>query len=112
MLKLRMMGSAMNTESLLAELAGSSRVTLDQAALQELMAFAELVREEDTCISGMARILRLGETLLVQEQTPRGEVLVRTRPDLEAAEEFVRRRLEIYERMWDGCGCKVNYDDP
>ena len=40
------------------------------------------------------------------------EVLVRIRPDLEAAEEFVRRRLEIYERMWDGCGCKVNYDDP
>jgi len=25
------------------------------------------------------------------------------------AEEFIKERLEIYNRMWDGCGCKVDY---
>ena len=23
--------------------------------------------------------------------------------------QFVRQRMEQYERMWDGCGCKVDY---
>jgi len=25
------------------------------------------------------------------------------------ADAFVRKRLEEYERMWDGCGVKVDY---
>ncbi len=30
---------------------------------------------------------------------------------VEAAQEFVAARLETYERMWDGCGCKVDYSE-
>ena len=69
------------------------------------------MREEDTCISGMIRILRLRNTVLVQEETQEREIVVRIRPTVEAAEEFVAGRLEIYERMWDGCGCKVDYSE-
>ena len=27
----------------------------------------------------------------------------------ETAERFVEDRLSDYERMWDGCGCKIEY---
>jgi hypothetical protein len=61
---------------------------------------------------GYLRIyLCLRNIVLVQEETPDREVLVRIRPTREAAEEFVAHRLETYERMWDGCGCKVDYSE-
>ncbi len=46
---------------------------------------------------------------LVQEETPDGQILLRRLGSREAAEEFVEDRLATYERMWDGCGCKVDY---
>ncbi len=102
----------MDIDALLEKLGEASRLGLSPDELTGLLEEADLVREEDTCISGMIRILRLKNTVLVQEETPEREIVVRIRPTVEAEEEFVRRRLEIYERMWDGCGCKVNYDDP
>jgi hypothetical protein len=27
------------------------------------------------------------------------------------ARALVARRLETYDKMWDGCGCKVDYHD-
>ena len=103
----------MENAALLEALESSGRVSLTREELDDLLAASTIVREEDSCISGLLRILRLENgTLLVQEETPTREVLVRTRPTLEAAEDFIRGRLEVYERMWDGCGCKVNYEDP
>jgi len=32
--------------------------------------------------------------------------------DAEEARAFVERRMEEYERMWDGCGVKVEYFGP
>jgi hypothetical protein len=29
--------------------------------------------------------------------------------DADEACQFVQRRLEDYERVWDGCGCKIDY---
>ncbi len=103
----------MDTQALVEALKRKPRVVVTRSELDELLSSATVVREEDSCISGMLRILRLQDgAILVQEETPAREVLVRTRPSLEAAEAFVRGRLEVYERMWDGCGCKVNYEDP
>jgi hypothetical protein len=45
----------------------------------------------------------------VQESDPEGTVYLRAMADREAAEAFVSDRLATYERMWDGCGCKVHY---
>jgi len=28
---------------------------------------------------------------------------------LKEAEDFVKDRLDFYERKWDGCGCKIDY---
>jgi hypothetical protein len=70
--------------------------------LEALLEAATLVREENTGVSGMLRVLTVGGRVLVQEETPQREILVRTRPDLEAAMSFVDRRLQRYEKMWDG----------
>jgi hypothetical protein len=98
-------------DAVLEKLGQASRLDLSPAELSNLLEEAELVREEDTCISGMIRILRLKNTVLVQEQTPDHEIVLRIRPTVEAEEEFVAGRLEAYERMWDGCGCKVDYSE-
>jgi len=98
-------------DDLLERLSDASRLGLSPDELAGLLEEAELVREEDTCISGMIRILRLKNTVLVQEQAPDREIVIRIRPTVEAAAEFVAGRLETYERMWDGCGCKVDYSE-
>ncbi len=101
----------MDIAALLDKLDDASRLGLSPDELADLLEEAELVREEDTCISGMIRILRLKNIVLVQEETPDHEIVIRIRPSVEAAEEFVAGRLETYERMWDGCGCKVDYSE-
>jgi hypothetical protein len=53
----------------------------------------------------------LKDIVLVQEQTPAHEIVVRIRPTIEAAADFVAGRLETHERMWDGCGYKVDYSE-
>ncbi len=83
--------------------------TLGPDELPDLLAAVRCVREVDTRLAGQLRILDLGGVLLVQEQTTRGQLLVRRIGSLEAAEALIASRLETYERMWDGCGCKVDY---
>ena len=101
----------MDITILLEKLGEASRLDLSPDELAGLLEEAELVHQEDTCLSGLIRILRLRNTVLVQEETPEREIVIRIRPTVEAAEEFVAGRLEIYERMWDGCGCKVDYSE-
>jgi hypothetical protein len=90
--------------------AAPARIGTDE--LDSLLSTATVVREADTGVSGMIRILVLDQEVLVQEQTPAGKILLRRRADLAAATAFVDRRLQLYERMWDGCGCKVDYAEP
>jgi hypothetical protein len=82
---------------------------IDRRALVDLLEAATVVRQEDTCIAGSIRVLSVGGVILVQEQTTDGNALVRRMTTFEDADEFVDRRLAIYERMWDGCGCKIDY---
>jgi hypothetical protein len=79
--------------------------------LAELLEVAETLRAEDTRLSGWIRILSLDGRVVVQEETPDGELLLRTLGSRTSAERFVQRRLADYERMWDGCGCRIDYHD-
>ena len=85
----------MDIDALLETLDQPPRLKLSPDELAGLLDKAELVREEDTCISGMIRILRLKNTVLVQEQTPDHEIVVRIRPTVEAEEEFVARASSL-----------------
>ena len=55
---------------------------------------------------------RFDGRILVQEETPEREVLVRKLASIDAANGLVDGRLADYERMWDGCGCKIDYFAP
>ena len=92
----------MTMQRLLDDLAQRSPAQLAGEQLDELLEAANLIREENTGVAGPLRVMVLDGAILVQEQTPQRELLLRTRPSLEEAMEFVDRRLEIYERMWDG----------
>lgn len=86
-------------------------VTLTDEQLSTLLDEAEIVEDRDTLLCDRIRVLRLDGRVLVQETTDRGQRIVRKVDSLDAAREMVSLRLETYERMWDGCGCKVFYFD-
>ncbi len=84
-------------------------LVLDRDGLVALMDAVEVVRDADTCLAGRIRILVADDVVMVQEQTQQGEILVRRVESRAAADALVDDRLATYERMWDGCGCKVDY---
>jgi hypothetical protein len=84
-------------------------LSLGPGDLPRLLEITETIRAEDTRLSGWIRILSLNGRVLLQEETPDGEVLLRRLASRTSAERFVERRLADYERMWDGCGCRIDY---
>jgi len=67
------------------------------------------VERHPTYIAGDLIIVRGPGGLAAVEQPGPQERVVRHLRDLDEVRRFVARRLEQYERMWDGCGCKVDY---
>lgn len=99
----------MEAGDLVDEIEQQAIIVLDGEALPELLDAVEVIRADDTCVAGWIRILCIKGHFVVQEQTPDGETLMRRMISREAAERFVKDRLSDYERMWDGCGCKIDY---
>ncbi len=100
----------MNVHDLLEALRQETVITLSDERLQGLLKSVEILRDEDTCLSGRIRILSVDGNVLLQGQTPEGKILLRKMASVDEAERFLEDRLATYERMWDGCGCKVDYD--
>jgi hypothetical protein len=92
----------MITPTLLSLLNGPSPARLGAEEWAAILDSAVVVREEDTGVAGKLRVLDLDGAVFVQERTPDRTVLLRRRPNIEAAMAFVDGRLMIYERMWDG----------
>lgn len=70
--------------------------------------FEELERH-DTLVAGDLLIVRTSAGLAAVEQPSPDKRVVRLISDSDEARRFVSDRLEQYERMWDGCGCKIDY---
>ncbi|HSL18396.1 MAG TPA: hypothetical protein VLB51_10880 [Methylomirabilota bacterium] len=102
----------MAVDDLLESLARDRIVSLERDELEALLEGALTLRDDDTILAGRIRILAFEGRTLVQEQTTAGEFLVREVGSEAAAERLVDDRLATYERMWDGCGCKVDYREP
>lgn len=82
---------------------------ITEQELDILLEEAKLIREKDTFVSGLIRVLEYHGSIFIQEYTDRNEVALRKGESVEAAEKFVEDRLKVYEKMWDGCGCKIDY---
>jgi hypothetical protein len=82
---------------------------ISEEELDELLSTSELLVEENTYMSDKIRLLKYRDQLILQEKTTKDEYIIRSMNTIEDAEKFINERLEIYNRMWDGCGCKVEY---
>jgi len=100
-----------NVDELVAKLQSQAPIPVTREILVSLLETADVLRLDNTCVAGWIRILSVDGVILVQEETPDGNALARRMPSLEEAHDFVDDRLAAYERMWDGCGCKINYFD-
>jgi len=72
-------------------------------------AFPEVERHA-TGVAGDLLIVGTGAGLAAVERPTDQERVIRPLGDAAAARAFVDERLAQYERMWEGCGCRIDYD--
>jgi hypothetical protein len=99
----------MTAEELDRRLRSERIVPLSVSQWDELAANFEELERHDTLVAGHLLIIRSPSGLAAVEQPSPSERVVRLLSDEQQARRFVQDRLEAYERMWDGCGCKVDY---
>lgn len=99
----------MSPEKIIAATKKKKYYIVKKEDLKKLLIHSIIVIEKDTLISDKIRLLKFKDEMFIQEKTNKDEFLVRIIKTRKEAEEFIKQRLEIYDRMWDGCGCKVEY---
>ncbi len=99
----------MNSEDLNRRLRTETTVALETAEWLEIEHLFEEVERHPTLIAGDLLIVRGDEGLAAVEAPSPRERVIRRLADEEEARRFVKDRLDTYDRMWDGCGCKVEY---
>lgn len=90
---------------------GGPALEIGAEDLDTLMETARVIREE-AGMTGRLRALEFDGRILVQERTGTGQAVLRSVRSAEAALAFIDDRLERYDRMWDGCGCRIDYLAP
>lgn len=101
----------MNLDRIISSVKKKKYLIISQPELNELLSQSKMIIEENTYISDKIRLLEFENDLIIQEKTTKDEFLIRNVKSKKEGEELIKERLEIYNRMWDGCGCKVNYYD-
>ena len=102
--------SVASGSELTARLMDERIVPLTHAEWEAVAATFEEVERHDTGVAGELLIVRGASGLAAVEEPKSAQRVVRTLPDEGAARAFVRERMAQYERMWDGCGCKIDYN--
>jgi hypothetical protein len=87
-------------------------VPLDEEAWAAIAPGLEVSERHETFVAGELLLVRTPSGLAAVERPEEGRRVVRPLGDPARARAFVRARLAAYERMWDGCGCRVAYYDP
>jgi hypothetical protein len=99
----------MNIRSIIEKAKKNKYAILLESELNALLSASKVIQEEETLISDKIRLLKFKDDLLIQEKTDKNEFLIRLIKTNKEADDFIKERLEIYDKMWDGCGCKVEY---
>lgn len=101
----------MNSKEIVSSAKRKKYLIITETELNDLLSKSDIIIEENTYISDKIRLLKFEDDLIIQEKTTKDEFLVRNVKSKKEGEEIIKERLEIYNRMWDGCGCRVNYYD-
>ncbi len=96
-------------DSLLNQFQKTKIVFITKQELESLLKIGTILRQEDTVICQDIRLLRANTKYWIQETSPKDEIILRQFDTIETAEIFLKNRLQVYEKMWDGCGCKIDY---
>ena len=99
----------MDILSILKKTRKNKYIILSESELKTLLAGCEILQEKETHISDKIRLLKFKGELIIQEKSNKDEFLIRPVKTKKEADDFIEERLEIYNRMWDGCGCRVDY---
>ncbi|MGD2070616.1 MAG: hypothetical protein PVI57_18225 [Gemmatimonadota bacterium] len=99
----------MTNEELTRRLRAEGIVKLEPAEWREVADAWEEVARHPTQLAGDIVLVRDREGLAALEAPSPRERVIRRLEGEEEARRFVEDRLETYERMWDGCGCRVEY---
>ncbi len=86
-------------------------VALSESEWNAVAGGFEVAERHDTLVAGDLLVVRWTGGLAAVEEPGPGRRVVRRLDGLAGARNFVAGRLATYERMWDGCGCKVDYFD-
>jgi hypothetical protein len=76
------------------------------AALADVL---DEIERHHTMVAGDLLVVRTAAGLAAVERPTRDERVVRLLGEESAVSAFVAERMAQYERMWDGCGCRVDY---
>lgn len=99
----------MDVKTLWLRLSSEGIVRLARAEWEEVAgAFPELERH-DTHLAGDLVIVGDADGPVAVEEPDAETRVLRRLSGPGDVRRFVQDRLETYERMWDGCGCKVEY---
>ncbi len=69
----------------------------------------EQLERHITGVAGDLLIVNGAAGIAAVEQPTPDQRVVRLLSDAEEVRRFVEQRMDEYERMWDGCGCKIDY---
>ena len=98
-----------NAEDILDKFSDSRIVLLDISLLPDILSKAKVILERNTVINDYVRILEVNKKIIFQEITTKNEIALRLFDNRKEAEILLNKRIDVYEKMWDGCGCKVDY---
>lgn len=96
-------------DTILQKLSNDNFIAISEEQLDELKNNLRIVKEEDTIISDFIRIFEEKDYFIFQETTPKNEIIIRKMNNIAEAEFLLQQRLDVYEKMWNGCGCKIDY---
>jgi hypothetical protein len=102
-------GALMDTGELIQALDAGEVVEVSDAEWSRLEERVTVTESHETGQAGLLLIVELeGRTAAVESPAP-GRRVLRQLEGPAAVRRFVTDRLDTYERMWNGCGCKIDY---
>ncbi|MDH3455399.1 MAG: hypothetical protein OER90_01040 [Gemmatimonadota bacterium] len=99
----------MTPETLARRLVAEPILRLAPDESSEAHASWEVVERHPTGIAGELLIIDTLSGFAAIERPNATECVVRYLANPDEVQRFVDRRLGQYARMWDGCGCKIDY---
>jgi hypothetical protein len=102
----------MKLEEFLEKVAAGGPVPLSAEEWEALSPSFPEVERHNTQLAGDLIIVQVGAERMAVESPSREARVARLLGSVEEARTFVAKRMEEYERMWDGCGVKVEYYEP